>query len=72
MWRVRGKYTLFDADGFGFAAAAELRLPTGDSDNLLGAGQGRLPDLGARLVRAVPLRVHANLSAPPAAACRTK
>ena len=36
---IRGKYTLFDADGFGFAASGEARLPTGDSDNLLGAGK---------------------------------
>ena len=35
---LRAKYTLFAQWGGAFAAAAEIRLPTGDEDNLLGAG----------------------------------
>jgi hypothetical protein len=34
----RGKYRLFDAAGGGIAAGVDLRLPTGDSGQLLGAG----------------------------------
>jgi len=60
---VRGKYTLVDADGFGLAAAAELRLPTGDSDNLLGAGKAgyRISALGS--YEPSRFALHANLSA---------
>ena len=60
---VRGKFTLFDADGFGFAAAAELRLPTGDSENLLGAGKAgyRVSALGS--YEPSRFALHANLSA---------
>jgi hypothetical protein len=35
---VRAKYTLVSAPDAGFAIAAEVRLPTGDTANLLGAG----------------------------------
>lgn len=35
---LRGKYTLVAGPTGGIAAAAELRLPTGDADSLLGAG----------------------------------
>lgn len=35
---VRAKYTLVSGIGGGLAAAAEVRLPTGDEANLLGAG----------------------------------
>jgi hypothetical protein len=35
---LRAKYTLVSTPRGGFAAAAELRLPTGDEENLLGAG----------------------------------
>lgn len=35
---LRAKYTLVSTSTGGFAAAAELRLPTGDEENLLGAG----------------------------------
>ena len=60
---VRGKYTLVDVDGFGFAAAWELRLPTGDSDNLLGAGKAgyRISALGS--YEPSRFALHANLSA---------
>jgi outer membrane putative beta-barrel porin/alpha-amylase len=36
---VRAKYTVFSTPNGGIAAAAELRLPTGNEDNLLGAGK---------------------------------
>jgi hypothetical protein len=35
---LRTKYTLFDADGAGIAAAVEARLPTGRQQDLLGSG----------------------------------
>ena len=35
---VRGKYNLWRQGASGFAVAGEVRLPTGDQDNLLGAG----------------------------------
>jgi len=41
---LRAKYTFFSAHDGGAAIAAEVRLPTGDDANLLGAG-----DLGFRL-----------------------
>src|SRR4029453_19113620 len=36
---VRGKYSVYQRGASGIAAAAELRLPTGAEDNLLGGGQ---------------------------------
>ena len=36
---VRGKYNLLRSGGTGLAAGAEVRLPTGDEDNLLGTGE---------------------------------
>jgi hypothetical protein len=35
---VRSKYVLFNADGMGLAGAVDIRLPTGNPDDLLGAG----------------------------------
>jgi hypothetical protein len=35
---IRGKFLIASSGAAGVAASAELRLPTGDSDNLLGAG----------------------------------
>ena len=43
---LRAKYTLARAANGSFAAAAELRLPTGDADNLLGAGSAAYRFLG--------------------------
>lgn len=43
---LRAKYTLAHAANGSFAAAAELRLPTGDADNLLGAGSAAYRFLG--------------------------
>jgi len=36
---VRAKYTIFSAQSGGVAAAVEIRLPTGNEENLLGAGK---------------------------------
>jgi hypothetical protein len=35
---VRSKYILFSANGMGLAGAVDIRLPTGNPDDLLGAG----------------------------------
>src|SRR5690606_32287745 len=43
---LRAKYTLVRGANGAFAAAAELRLPTGDADNLLGAGAAAYRFLG--------------------------
>lgn len=46
---VRGKLRLFDHDSGGIAAAVDLRLPTGDSTQLLGSGgfQTKLSFIGS-------------------------
>jgi hypothetical protein len=43
---LRAKYNLFRGTTTSFAAALDLRLPTGDSDNLLGTGATRTQILG--------------------------
>lgn len=43
---LRGKVTLARGESGAFAAAAEVRLPTGDADNLLGAGSAAYRFLG--------------------------
>jgi hypothetical protein len=46
---VRGKYHFLSRGGGGLAAALDLRLPTGDEDNLLGTGttQGKILLVGS-------------------------
>jgi hypothetical protein len=46
---LRGKYRFFDAAGGGLAAGLDVRLPTGDAEQLLGAGgtQGKLSFIGS-------------------------
>src|SRR4030095_2988675 len=39
---LRVKYNVFRAPGNGVAIGAEARLPTGDEENLLGAGEASL------------------------------
>jgi hypothetical protein len=60
---LRGKYVLFSGQGAGVAAAAELRLPTGDRENLLGAGTAAYRISG--LVSYEPSRfaLHGNVGA---------
>jgi hypothetical protein len=57
---LRAKYTLFAARDGGVAAAAELRLPTGDEDSLLGAGTGSLRIIGIGSIERGQLALHGN------------
>jgi opacity protein-like surface antigen len=52
---------LFDEEGFGIAAAAELRAPTGDRDNLLGAGKAGYRVSGLASYEPSHFAVHLNL-----------
>jgi hypothetical protein len=57
---VRAKYTLFNRRGAGLAVAGELRLPTGDSDNLLGAGSASIRVFGIAAVERGPWTFSGN------------
>jgi hypothetical protein len=57
---VRGKYGFFTSRNASGAAAAELRLPTGDEDNLLGAGSMSWRLLGVGSIESGPVGFHAN------------
>jgi hypothetical protein len=59
---VRAKYRLVTTRTGGFAAAAEVRLPTGDEQLLLGAGAAALRLMGIASVENGPVGAHANLS----------
>lgn len=58
---LRGKYRFFDAAGGGLAAGVDLRLPSGDADQLLGAGgtQTKVSLIGS--MAAGGFSPHANL-----------
>ena len=58
---VRGKYVLFSEGGAGVAAAAELRLPTGDRENLLGAGRASYRISALTSYEPSRFAVHANV-----------
>jgi hypothetical protein len=58
---VRSKYTLFDEDGIGLAAAADVRLPTGRRDDLLGSGSTSLRVSGIGSLESGRVSGHANL-----------
>ena len=58
---VRTKYTLFDEDGAGLAAAVDLRLPTGKREDLLGAGSTSVRFLGIGSIDRGSVSGHANL-----------
>ena len=58
---VRGKYLIFSDMGLGVAAAAELRLPTGDRDNLLGAGSASVRAMAIGSYEPSGFALHANL-----------
>jgi hypothetical protein len=60
---IRGKYTLFEDAGVGFAASGEVRLPTGDRDNLLGAGSTGYRISALTSYEPSRLALHANVSA---------
>ena len=57
---VRAKVTLVQSDSSAFAAAAEVRLPTGDEDNLLGAGATAFRLLGVGSYESGRVTLHAN------------
>lgn len=57
---VRAKYTLYSAHRTGAAVAAELRLPTGDADNLLGGGSTSVRILGIGAVERGPVMLAGN------------
>jgi hypothetical protein len=59
---VRAKYTLVSVPGAGFAAGAEVRLPTGDEASLLGAGRAALRLLAAGSVEHARVGVHGNFA----------
>jgi hypothetical protein len=57
---LRGKYTLVSRASGGFAAAGELRLPTGDETNLLGAGSTSWRLIGVGSIDQGRVGVHGN------------
>jgi hypothetical protein len=57
---VRAKYGFFSSRSASVAASGELRLPTGDEENLLGAGSASLRLLGIASFEHGPLGLHAN------------
>ena len=57
---VRAKYTLVTGRVGGVAIAGEVRLPTGDADNLLGAGSAAFRLLGIGALEQGPLMLSAN------------
>lgn len=59
---VRAKYRLVTTRTAGFAAAAELRLPTGDEQLLLGAGRAAIRLMGIASMDNGPVGAHANFS----------
>ena len=59
---VRAKYHLVPTRTGGFAAAAELRLPTGDEELLLGAGSAALRLMGIASAESGAVGAHANFS----------
>jgi hypothetical protein len=57
---VRAKYTFVNAREGGAAIAAEVRLPTGDEENLLGAGTVGFRIIGIGALERGPLMLSAN------------
>lgn len=57
---LRAKYTLVSGRQAAFAAAAEVRLPTGDEENLLGAGAAAYRFLGVGSFESGRLTLHGN------------
>ncbi|HUK34662.1 MAG TPA: transporter [Vicinamibacterales bacterium] len=58
---VRGKYTLYSSrSGDGAAAAVDVRLPTGQQDDLLGAGTPSVKVSGIGSINRGPVAVHVN------------
>ena len=59
---LRAKYNPFSAHASGVAAAIELRAPTGDEKNLLGAGSASLRVMGIGSYEQRRLGLHGNVS----------
>ena len=59
---IRAKYRLVTTRTGGLAAAAEVRLPTGNEQLLLGAGTAALRLMGIASVENGPVGAHANFS----------
>jgi Putative MetA-pathway of phenol degradation len=57
---IRAKYAFLSTPGGGVAAAGEVRLPTGDQENLLGAGEMSWRVIGVGSIEHGPLSLHAN------------
>jgi hypothetical protein len=57
---VRAKYTFLNAHDGGAAIAAEVRLPTGDEENLLGAGSAAFRIIGIAALERGPLMLSGN------------
>jgi hypothetical protein len=57
---LRAKYTVARSSTGAFAAAAEMRLPTGDEENLLGAGTAAFRFLGIGSLESGRLTLHGN------------
>lgn len=58
---LRAKYNLLSTHGGGAAAAIEVRLPTGDEENLLGAGSVSWRALGVGSVERGVVALHGNI-----------
>jgi hypothetical protein len=58
---LRAKYTLVSVGASAVAAAAEWRLPTGNTDDLLGAGQSALRVLGIGSIEHARVGLHGNV-----------
>jgi len=59
---VRAKYRIFSTRTAGFAAATELRLPTGDEQALLGAGRAAIRIMAIGSVENPRVGVHGNFA----------
>lgn len=59
---VRAKYTLVAAQNGGVAAATEVRLPTGDEQNLLGTGATSYRVIGIGSIEQGKFALHGNAS----------
>jgi hypothetical protein len=57
---IRTKYSIAKSAGSGVAAGADLRLPTGDSNNLLGTGRPRATLYGIGSAEIGPVEAHVN------------
>src|SRR5262245_18582753 len=58
---IRAKYLFYSTRTAGVAAAAEVRLPTGDAQDLLGAGTAALRLMGVGSVESGRVGAHGNL-----------